>query len=305
MISNVAERFGACAGSPRPLAAILHTRRSEARRAGIASGYAGVRARLGRRRDRPDRRDHDPPARRRALPRRRRVRGHPPLSRPPVCAARPPRPARALGRGDRAARPAGRARARDRGPAGRARRRRRAAAADRHPRRPADRADRAARRLGRDGAPGYRHLCADRDPDRRQVPVLRRQHARDQDRQGWRRRRGPPRAPRRDRARGAHLDDLLGQRRRAAHTRAASRDPRLDHPPGGGGIARGGRGRVSARGRARRRRGLLGIDDAGDPAGLGDRLGAFRSRRAGRARRSEAFAGAVAAELGEAAAERR
>ena len=91
---------------------------------------------------------------------------------------------------------------------------------DRHPRRPAHRADRAAARLGRDRRPGDRHLLAERDPDRGQVALLRRQHAGHPDRQGARRRRGAAGAPRRGRARGAHLDDLLGHRRRAAHARA-------------------------------------------------------------------------------------
>ena len=69
---------------------------------------------------------------------------------------------------------------------------------------------------------GHRHLRADRDPQRGQVALLRRQHAGDADRQGRRRRRGAARAPGRDRARGADLDDLLGHGRRAADPGAAT-----------------------------------------------------------------------------------
>ena len=160
----------------------------------------------------PDRADHDRGPGRRPLPRRRRVRGDPPLRRPPVLARRPPRPARALRGGDRAPGPAGRARARDRGAARGARRRRRPAAARGHPRRAANRADRAAGRAPGRGPPRDGHLQPDRDPQRRQVALLRRQHAGDPDREGRRRRRGAAGAPGRDRARGADLDHLLGLR---------------------------------------------------------------------------------------------
>ena len=123
-----------------------------------------------------------------------------------------------------------------------ARRRRRAAAADRHPRRAANRADRAAGRAPRQRRAGDRHLRADADPHRGQVALLRRQHAGDPDRQGRRRRRGAARPSRRDRARGADLDDLLGRRGRAPHPGARHGDPRLDHP------ARGRRGLEVAEG---------------------------------------------------------
>ena len=156
-----------------------------------------------------DRGDH-PAAGRRALPRRRRVRGDPAVSRPPLRAARAPRPPRALGGGDRAAGGAGADRARAGGAAGRVRDRRRAAADRAHPRRAPDPAHRAASGAGRRRAPGHRHLLAQRDPDRRQVALLRGQHAGDADRPGPRRRRGGAGAARRHRARGAHLDDLLG-----------------------------------------------------------------------------------------------
>ena len=60
-----------------------------------------------------------------------------------------------------------------------------------------------------------------------------------------RRRRGAARAPRRDRARGADLDDLLGLASGELRTPAlADRDPRLDHPARGGRGARRRGGRV-------------------------------------------------------------
>ena len=61
-----------------------------------------------------------------------------------------------------------------------------------------------------------RRVLADDHPHRRQVALLRRQHARDPDREGGGRRRGAARAAGRRRPRAADVDDLLGLRRRAA-----------------------------------------------------------------------------------------
>ena len=71
--------------------------------------------------------------------------------------------------------------------------------------------------------PRHRHLPADRDPQRRQVALLRRQHAGEPARQSARRRRGGAGAARRHRAGAADLGDLLG----LAPT-ASLRTPALD-----------------------------------------------------------------------------
>ena len=75
------------------------------------------------------------------------------------------------------------------------------------------------------------------DPQRRQVALLRGQHAGDPARQGAGRRRGGPGPARRHRARAADLVDLLGLAAgRPAHPGARRRRPRIDHPrpPGQG-----------------------------------------------------------------------
>ena len=172
----------------------------------MAATGAGER----RRADLGDDRGDDPPARRRPLPGRRRVRGGPAVRGPPLRAARAPRPPRALGGGDRAARGAGADRARAGGAPGGVRRRRGAASTRAHPRGPPDPADREAPGAGRQHPAGHRHLLAQRDPHGRQVDLLRGQHAGDPDRPGPGRRRGLAGEARRHRAGGANLDDVLG-----------------------------------------------------------------------------------------------
>ena len=153
---------------------------------------------------------------RRALPRRRRLRGDPPLRRPPVRARRPPRPARALGRGDRA------------------RVRPRRAGGARSTALLAEHGDgdgqlrlivtRGGRRIAAtEPIPPHaeslqrrdRHLLAERHPQRGQVALLRGQHAGDPDRQRPRAPTRPSSSARRHRARAADLLDLLGLARRA------------------------------------------------------------------------------------------
>ena len=56
------------------------------------------------------------------------------------------------------------------------------------------------------------HVLAERDPERRQVALLRRQHAGDPAGRGRGRGRGGPGPPRRGRPRGADVDHLLGHR---------------------------------------------------------------------------------------------
>ena len=219
-------------------------------------------ARLPRRAHRAGRRAHDPGNRRGPPARRRRLRGASASTtarrsrstttstgssaRPPTCGssgvprAELEREIPAAARG--------------------ARRRGGRAAADRaHPRRAPAAADRAGRPRTRRARRRLRHLRADAHPRRRQVALLRRQHARRPARARARLRRGAARDPARPRARGADVVALLGRRRRRAlHAAARRPHPRLDHP----------RARVLARRRGR---------------------GAHRARPTTSCRRDEAF----------------
>ena len=168
------------------------------------------------------------------LPRRRRLRGDPPLRRPAVRARRAPRPPRALGRGDRAAGRARAARGRDRGAA-----RARSATPTAqlrlvaHPRRAPDRCSPS--RCPPRGET-VRLATVTYSPTVILTGVKSLSYAANMQAtriaQGKRRRRGDPRAPRRDRARGADLDDLLGLAPRAGCARPSldDRHPRVDHP---------------------------------------------------------------------------
>ncbi len=99
------------------------------------------------------------------------------------------------------------------------------------------------------GAAGVRHLLAHAHPGRRQVAVVRRQHARHPDRQGARLRRCPARHPARARARAAHLIDLLGDAGGRAAARRRSRTTSSPRSRATG--CSGSRTRRSARARAR------------------------------------------------------
>ena len=137
--------------------------------------------------DLADRRGDDPAQGRRPVPRRRRLRGDPPLRRAALRARRAPRPARALGGGDRAAGRPRRARARDRRRcSAEFGRRRRAAAPDRHPRRAPDRRSPSRSPRTRETRRAWPRstYSPTRDPQRRQVALLRGQHAGDPDRPG-------------------------------------------------------------------------------------------------------------------------
>ena len=128
---------------------------------------------------------------------------------------------------------------------------------------------------------GVGHLRADPDSRRRQVAVVRREHARRPARPRAGVRRGAARHPARPRARGADELDLLGQGRRAADAAARRAHPRLDHPRDRDRGHGRRRALVHARGAARRRRGVPGLDDARGPAGLRDRRPHVRRARPG------------------------
>src|SRR6266511_4158587 len=108
--------------------------------------------------------------------------------------------------------------------------------------------------------------------DRRQVALLRREHAGDADRPGTWRRRGAPRAAGRSRAGGAHLDHLLVLTgRRPLHSVHRLGNPRVDHPRADSARTRGRGGRASAGRPAPGPRGVPRLDGSGGPARVGDR----------------------------------
>ena len=169
-----------------------------------------------------------------------------------------------------------------------------------HPRRPAGAHRRGAasvRRLDRDRPGG---ALPERDPRRRQVALLRGEHAGDADRRGPRRRRGRLRPPGRDRARGADLVDLLGRRRTARCGLPRSTSASSTRSPATSSIEaidveEGAFGRDDA---ARRPRGLPRVDQPRDPADLGRRRGRAAESSAAPAprRRKRVLAEAVEAE---------
>ncbi len=121
-----------------------------------------------------------------------------------------------LRRRDRAPLRPGRPRARDRRAPGRRPAERRLPPGRDHPRRAQDPHRGVATALRREHLRRAGRADPERDPRRRQVDLLRREHAGDPDRRCTRRRRGGLRPPRRDRPRGADFVDLLGHREPAS-----------------------------------------------------------------------------------------
>ena len=103
--------------------------------------------------------------------------------------------------------------------------------------------------------------------------------------------------PARPRARGPHELDLLDQGRRAADPAARRAHPGVDHPRAGDRGHRRRRALVHARGAARRRRGVPGLDDARGAADLGDRRPRSSTRRRGPSRTSEVVEALVREQL--------
>ena len=224
--------------------------RGRAHRSDSLAAMPAPGARKRRRLDHRDRRGADPARRRRPAARRRRLRGDPALPGAPVRARRAPRPPGALGRGDRAAR---RPRRRSRGRSTRC-----SSASARHDGQLRIVVTRGGRRARSSPRTCRRAARPSRSPRSRYSPsviltgVKSLSYAANMQAtrlaQGEGRRRGGPGAPRRDRARGADLDPLLGdRRRRPADAGDRGRDPRVDHPGADRPRARGRGGRVRPR----------------------------------------------------------
>src|SRR5918994_3755225 len=241
------------------------------------------RARLHRRTDAVRRGGDDSRHRRGSPARRRGLRGNSRLRRTTVRARRPSRPSRALRREPPPLRrPPSGARGRGPGAAGGSRRGRvrRLPAHRAHPRRSPPAPDGAAAADPGAYSPGRGGVRAHSRPRRRQVPLLRRQHARRPARPRAWLRRGPTGHPSRPRARGADLLSVLGRRRRNPLYAAARRaHTRLDHarPRDGG---RAGERASLHDGRPPRR--PRGIPRLHDPRGAVDRCN--RGHRAARGR---------------------
>ena len=114
-----------------------------------------------------------------------------------------------------------------------------------------------------------RHLLPAAHPRRRQVALLRRQHARHPARSRARLRRGAARHSARTRAGGSDDVAVLGRRGGPAlHAAAGGPHPRLDHPPLRAGGRRGRRAALHQRRDPRRPRGVLRLYQ---PRGTADR----------------------------------
>ncbi len=233
---------------------------------GTRSGFA----RVARRRDHARRRGDDPRHRRGTHSRRRRIRGDPCVRRKALRVRGAHGAARTVGSQHPAQR---RSRGRARGcpPAARRGRARAGGAADHaDARRTADHVHRAAAPAARASAARDRHLLPHARARRRQVAVLRGEHARRAARPRAGVRRGAAGDASRPGARGADELDLLGQRRRASDTAALRSHPRVDHAGAGDRRVRRDRASVHARGPVRRRRGVPRLDR---PRGPADRRG--------------------------------